>query len=82
VPLVIPWVVPPIVEGLIWAGSAIGTAWGIANMCEDSEEEKLKKRCLELKESVLKTCYGLTGRKRMRCYEAANTTFRQCMGYE
>jgi RHS repeat-associated protein len=37
VPLVIPWVVPPIVEGLAWAGSAIGTAWGISRLCQEEE---------------------------------------------
>lgn len=41
-----------------------------------------KKNCEALRQSILNTCYGLTGRKRMACFEAANTSYRQCMGYE
>lgn len=41
-----------------------------------------KKNCEALRQSILKTCFGLTGRKRMACFEAANTAYRQCMGYE
>jgi hypothetical protein len=41
-----------------------------------------KKHCEALRQSILNTCYGLAGRKRMACFEAANTSYRQCMGYE
>ena len=49
---------------------------------EETEEEKLRRRCQALKDSILNTCAGLTGRAKFRCFEAANTAFRQCMGYE
>lgn len=59
---------------------------GARNICKaivgETEEEKLQKRCQALKDSILNTCYGLKGRKRMACFEAANTSFRQCMGWE
>lgn len=41
-----------------------------------------RKNCEALKQSILNTCYGLVGRKRMACFEAANTAYRQCMGFE
>jgi len=59
-------------------GASIGTL--IYNMCND--EDKLRKRCQDLKDSILNTCYGLTPRARMRCFEAAHTSYRQCMGWE
>lgn len=49
---------------------------------EDDSPPPDKKNCDALKQSILNTCYGLTGRKRMACFEAANTAWRQCMGYE
>lgn len=54
----------------------------IRQMCSENEQDQLRKRCQALKDSILKTCYGLPPRKRMKCYEAANTTYRQCMGWE
>ena len=66
-----------VVAGLIITGAVI------YDMCsDDDEEEKRKKNCQALKDSILNTCYGLTGRKRIACFEAANTAYRQCMGYE
>ncbi|TVZ41985.1 RHS repeat-associated protein [Alteromonadaceae bacterium 2753L.S.0a.02] len=47
------------------------------NQCPDPA----KKDCLALKNSILNTCSSLSGNKMMRCFEAANETFRQCMGY-
>lgn len=38
--------------------------------------------CDALRKSILATCSSLKGRKRFRCFEAANTAYRQCMGYE
>ena len=84
------------VRGAWWVGTRIGgginygiqAATGaslgslIYDMCNESEEEKLRKRCQALKDSILNTCYGRKGRKRMACFEAANTSFRQCMGWE
>jgi len=49
---------------------------------DDADEAKRRKNCEVLKQSILNTCYGLTGRKRMACFEAANTSFRQCIGWE
>jgi len=54
-----------------------GTDTPIGEECEVDE-----KNCMALKQSILNTCYGLKGRKRMACFEAANTAYRQCMGYE
>ena len=86
------------INAVKWAGiglAAAGTA--IYLWCSDDddvdddtdkddepvEDEKEKeKNCQALKDSILETCYGLSPRKRMSCYEAANTTFRQCMGWE
>ena len=58
-----------------------------AKMCrdstdEESEEEKRRRYCQTLKDSILNTCAGLTGRKQFDCWQAANKAFRQCMGYE
>jgi RHS repeat-associated protein len=51
--------------------------------CEDcSSDEDKEKGCRSLKDSIMNTCYGLTGRKRIACFEAANIAYRQCMGYE
>ena len=67
-----------------WVGWGVVAAGAVIyDMCSnDDEEEKRKKNCQALKDSILNTCYGLTGRKRMACFEAANTSYRQCMGYE
>lgn len=72
---------PPgaVVGGFIGTGIVVGTYLMCAS--EDGPEPS-KKNCEALKQSILNTCYGLTGRKRIRCFEAANTAFRQCMGYE
>ncbi len=47
------------------------------------EEDPLdkEKACRAAKQSVLNTCAGLTGAKMMRCYNAAENTYRSCMGY-
>src|SRR6187401_1386247 len=85
------------VRGAWWVGTRIGGAvnFGVSaatglsigvilyNVCHsESAEEKQRRHCQDLKDSILKTCYGLSPRKRMKCYEAANTSFRQCMGWE
>lgn len=54
----------------------------VDRVCSDNAQEKLRKHCQALKDSILNTCYRLPPRKRMACYEAANTAFRQCMGFE
>ena len=38
--------------------------------------------CMALKQSILNTCRGLKGKSQMRCFAAANTAYRQCMGFE
>jgi RHS repeat-associated protein len=60
-------------------GGAIGS---FIDMCTESAEEKKQRHCQALKDSILNTCAGLTGRQKFRCFEAANTSYRQCMGYE
>jgi len=83
------------VDLITYLGSAAAVGWtahkakqkldnASANSCSaDDDKEKEKERsCQALKNSILNTCYGLEPRKRMACYEAANTTFRQCMGWE
>jgi len=66
-------------------GAALGVPLGtwLYDVCKpESDEEKRRRHCQALKDSVLNTCYGLPPRKRMKCFEAANKSFRQCMGYE
>ena len=45
--------------------------------CDD--REKRRKGCQDLKDSFLKTCAGLTGRKMFNCFHAADDAFDQCM---
>jgi len=45
--------------------------------CRD--QEKKKKNCHALKDSILSTCAGLTGRKKFACFQAAQDAFDQCM---
>ena len=66
----------------IYPGIEPALSKGIDWCMSESEEEKKRKNCQALKDSILKTCYGLSPRKRMKCYEAANTSYRQCMGWE
>jgi hypothetical protein len=54
----------------------------IDSVCMNNDTDKLRKHCQALKDSILNTCYALPPRKRMKCFEAANTAFRQCMGWE
>lgn len=63
-----------------WAayGLALGGAL-LYDACTESDDEKKRRNCQALKDSILKTCYGLSGRKMFRCFEAANTSFQQCM---
>jgi RHS repeat-associated protein len=66
-------------------GAALGVPLGswLYDVCKpESEEEKRRRHCQALKDSILETCYGLSPRNRMKCFEAANKSFRQCMGYE
>ncbi|HHH43907.1 MAG TPA: RHS repeat-associated core domain-containing protein, partial [Gammaproteobacteria bacterium] len=44
-----------------------------------SDEEKKRKNCQALKDSILATCAGLTGRKKFACFQAAQDSFDQCM---
>jgi hypothetical protein len=67
---------------VIGAGVGAGIGFGIGKFCSLSEEEKKRKNCQALKDSILNTCAGLTGRAQFKCFEAANTAFRQCMGFE
>ena len=51
------------------------------NVCEEGGGGK-EKDCRALKDSILNTCARLTGRKKFKCFEAANKSYRQCMGYD
>ncbi|MCQ4166663.1 RHS repeat-associated core domain-containing protein [Tahibacter harae] len=53
----------------------------MAASCAEEEEAK-ERSCRALKNSILNTCASLKGRKKFACFEAANTSYRQCMGYE
>lgn len=72
---------PPgcLVGGIIGIGIVVG-AYLTCISVDELEHEK--KRCGALRQSILNTCYGLKGRKRMACFEAENTSYTQCMGYE
>jgi RHS repeat-associated protein len=63
---------------------AIPLGDAIDRVCSDSASdlEKRRKNCQALKNSILNTCAGLTGRKRFACFAAADKTFRQCMSQE
>jgi RHS repeat-associated protein len=83
--------IPPVVKvcvAALGAGiAAISSYFAIEAVkcdaeCVLNEEETRQKQCQDLKDSILKTCAGLSGRKKFRCFEAANTSYRQCMGYE
>jgi len=52
-----------------------------SNTCpgEGSPQED---HCQALKQSILNTCRGLKGKAQIRCFAAANTAYRQCMGFE
>jgi uncharacterized protein RhaS with RHS repeats len=81
------WSVGTSIGGAINSGIAAATGLSLGvimyNACHsESPEEQKRKNCQALKDSILKTCYGLSPRKRMKCFEAANTSFRQCMGWE
>jgi len=68
--------------GCLGGGLIGGAVGGLIDMCTESAEEKKEEHCQALKDSILNTCAGLTGRKKFACFEAANTSYRQCMGYE
>ena len=53
----------------------------VAQMCRtgDSPEDKKKKNCQALKDSILATCASLTGRKKFACFAAAQESYQQCM---
>ncbi|GAA6154139.1 hypothetical protein NBRC116587_35610 [Pseudoteredinibacter isoporae] len=48
----------------------------------DADRDPNKKDCQALKNSILKTCSGLKGRKKFSCWAAASKAYRQCMGLE
>jgi len=48
----------------------------------DEAEAKKKKGCEALRQSVLKTCAGLKGRKMFDCFQAAQDTYDACMSQD
>jgi hypothetical protein len=53
----------------------------VRNACLNamSEQDKRKANCQALKQSILNTCAGLTGRKKFACFQAASDAYLQCM---
>ncbi|MEE9328370.1 MAG: RHS repeat-associated core domain-containing protein [Cocleimonas sp.] len=45
----------------------------------DQDFDKKRKNCQALKNSILKTCSSLSGRKMFACFQAAQTSYNQCM---
>ncbi len=48
----------------------------------DDAEAKKEKGCQALKQSILKTCAGLKGRKMFACFQAAQDTYDACMSQD
>lgn len=62
-----------------FVGGILGHFAGEA-MCPDEDAEEKKRRgCEALRDSILNTCAGLTGRKQLACFAAAEESYRQCM---
>ena len=66
-------------------GAVVGTVVGlgvgylICKPAVESDEEKKKRNCQALKDSILATCASLTGRKKFACFAAAQESYQQCM---
>jgi hypothetical protein len=62
-----------------FVGGIVGHFAGEA-MCPDEDAEEKKRRgCEALRQSILSTCASLTGRKQLACFAAAEESYRQCM---
>ena len=62
------------VQSVYQMGKAIKSACS-----DDPPEDKKKKNCQALKDSILATCASLTGRKKFDCFAAAQESYQQCM---
>lgn len=62
------------------SGNSSSSSDSGSNSCSSPPPDK--KHCEALRQSILNTCYGLTGNKRKRCFIAADISYNQCMGYE
>lgn len=52
-----------------------------AEQCDDAD--KKKKNCKALYDSVIRTCWSMpNGKKRMRCFQAAQDTYDACMSQD
>jgi hypothetical protein len=60
-------------------GGIVGHFAGEAMCPNDDAEEKKRRGCEALRQSILNTCAGLTGRKQLACFAAAEESYRQCM---
>ncbi|WP_277344961.1 RHS repeat-associated core domain-containing protein, partial [Metapseudomonas otitidis] len=65
------------------AGGAVGNVLGgavetVIEWCTADDEDDTDKNCEALYQSILQTCSGLSGRKRMACFEAARESRDQC----
>lgn len=43
------------------------------------EDNNREKNCMALKQAILATCASLSGRKQMKCFQAAQESYNQCM---
>jgi len=65
------------VEGLRRASEAI------KNMCSDSTSHTKEKNCRALYDSIIRSCWSISDpRKRQRCFEAAKSTYEECMAQD
>jgi uncharacterized protein RhaS with RHS repeats len=60
-------------------GGGIGAGVGYLMCKPESPEDKKKKNCQALKDSILATCASLSGRKKFACFQAAQDSYQQCM---
>lgn len=73
---------PSISDAITNAGRTLACVkYRMCNLNEAADEKK-RKNCQALKNSILNTCAGLCGKKKFKCFAAADKSFRQCMGYE
>jgi uncharacterized protein RhaS with RHS repeats len=60
-------------------GAGVGAGAGYLMCKPDSPEDKKKRNCQALKDSILATCASLSGRKKFACFAAAQDSYQQCM---
>jgi RHS repeat-associated protein len=54
--------------------------WNLNGICKADDKSKDRERnCQALRDSVLRTCASLSGRKKLNCFAAAQATYDACM---